>query len=153
MKPTTKQEDTNNRAAGRRRREGEAGFTLVELLVVMVILGLLASLVAPNIFGASVKARVQAARTQISSLSTAMDSFALDTGRYPSSGEGLQSLVEAPAGLSKWDGPYIKKIPKDPWDREYQYSGPTSGSDYTISSYGADGSSGGEGHDADITNN
>jgi general secretion pathway protein G len=92
------------------RRSAQAGFTLVELLVVMVILGLLASLVAPNIFGAGEKARVQAARTQMSSLSTALDSFALDTGRYPASGEGLQALVDSPGGLTRWDGPYIKRI-------------------------------------------
>jgi general secretion pathway protein G len=144
-------EETMTEREKRRRRQ--RGFTLIELLVVMVILGLLASLVAPNIFGAGEKARVQATRTQISSLSTALDAFALDTGRYPNSSEGLDALVDAPSGLSRWDGPYIKKIPTDAWGRPFEYSAPTSGSNYTVKSLGADGAAGGDARDADITNN
>ena len=124
----------------RNRRDRRAGFTLVELLVVMVILGLLASLVLPNVFGQAEKARVKTARVQITTLGTALDAFALDVGRYPSGGEGLDALVSAPAGVDRWDGPYIKKkVPKDPWGREFEYSEPQSAGDYEIKSLGADG--------------
>ena len=122
------------------RRDGRAGFTLVELLVVMVILGLLASLVLPNVFGAAEKARVKTARVQIVSLGTALDAYALDVGSYPSGGAGLEALVSAPAGVDRWDGPYIKKrVPKDPWGRDFEYSEPQSSGDYVIKSLGADG--------------
>ncbi|MFT5040806.1 MAG: general secretion pathway protein G, partial [Hyphomicrobiaceae bacterium] len=128
-------------------------FTLIELLVVMVILGLLASLVAPNIFGAAEKAKVQSTRVQISSLSTSLDAFALDNGRYPNSSEGLEALVSAPSGLKRWDGPYMKKLPSDGWQNAFVYSPPTGGSDYTIKSLGSDGVDGGDGKAGDITNN
>ena len=132
----------------------EAGFTLVELLVVMVILGLLASLVLPNFFGQVAKARVQATRVQIVSLATALDTFALDVGRYPDTQEGLAALRAAPAGAKRWDGPYLPKdVPKDPWGNDYGYRGPSGGSNYEITSNGADGRSGGEGDDADISSN
>ncbi len=139
------------------RRTRQRGFTLVELLVVMVILGLLASMVLPNFFGTSNKARIGIAKTQMSALGTALDSYALDTGRYPSTSEGLQALVDQPSGLDMWDGPYIKggKLPKDPWGAQFEYAGPGDGGggDYEIVCLGADGRRGGDENDADISTN
>ena len=124
----------------RNRRDRRAGFTLVELLVVMVILGLLASIVLPNVFGQAEKARVKTARVQIASLGAALDAYALDVGSYPAGGAGLDGLVSAPTGVDRWDGPYIKKkVPNDPWGRPYEYSEPQSSGDYEIKSLGADG--------------
>jgi len=134
------------------RKRRQAGFTMIELLVVMVILGLLAALVAPNFFGQAEKARVKTARLQIANLSTALDAMALDTGRYPSAQEGLRALLDPPSGMDMWDGPYLKKLPKDPWNHEYVYRGPQGSSDYEILCYGADGSPGGDGGNADISN-
>lgn len=125
---------------------------MIEMLVVLVILGLLAALVGPSMFGQASKARVKTARLQIANFSTALDAMALDTGRYPSSQEGLRALLDAPGGMDMWDGPYIKKLPKDPWNRDYVYRAPQSSSDYEIVSYGADGSPGGDGDGADISN-
>lgn len=136
----------------RRNRARERGFTLVELLVVMVILGLLASLVLPNFFGQAAKARVKTARIQMKTLETALDAYALDTGRYPSSQEGLAALLEQPSGMAMWDGPYLKgKLPKDPWGNDYEYSGPDAGSSYEIVCLGADGRRGGDEDNADIS--
>ena len=118
----------------------QAGFTLVELLVVMVILGLLASLVLPNFFGQAEKAREKTAKVQISTLANALDAYALDVGRYPSSAEGLDALVRQPGGVEQWDGPYLKKaVPKDPWGNPYDYRPPEGSSDYEIISPGPDG--------------
>lgn len=136
--------------AARRRREG--GFTMIELLVVMVILGLLAALVAPNFFREGAKARVKTARLQIANISTALDAMALDAGRYPTAQEGLRALIEAPSGMNGWDGPYLKKLPKDPWSNDYVYRGPQGSSSYEILCYGADGSPGGDGDNADLSN-
>jgi general secretion pathway protein G len=136
----------------RQRRSNERGFTLVELLVVMVILGLLASLVLPNFFGQAAKARVKTAVVQIKTLETALDAFALDTGRYPSTQEGLAALLEQPSGMAMWDGPYLKgKLPKDPWGNDYEYSGPDDGGNYEIVCLGADGRRGGDDDNADIS--
>jgi len=139
-----------NGAKGRRRN----GFTLIEILLVMAILGMLALMVLPNVVGQAEKARVKAAVAQIAALGTALDSFALDVGRYPTTQEGLDALVEAPSGLKMWDGPYTnKKIGLDPWANPYQYEGPEGDrSTYLLLSYGADGSPGGEGRNADISN-
>lgn len=138
----------------KRRRNDQRGFTLVELLVVMVILGLLASLVLPNFFRQGAKARVGVARTQIAQIGTALDAYALDTGRYPTDGEGLEALIEAPGDAKNWDGPYLKKaVPKDPWGNEYMYSTGGATGAYVLSSHGADGKSGGEGDNADISSN
>lgn len=142
----------NKRQEQTTRRRREAGFTMIELLVVMMILGLLAALVAPNIFGQASKARVKTARLQIANLGTALDAMALDTGRYPSASEGLGALLDAPSGMDMWDGPYLKKMPKDPWNHEYVYRGPGGGGDYEILCYGADGSPGGDGDNGDISN-
>jgi general secretion pathway protein G len=135
-----------------KKRDRQSGFTMIELLVVMVILGLLAALVAPNVFKFGVKGRISAAKSQISSLATALDALALDTGRYPSAQEGLRALLDAPQGMDMWDGPYLKKLPRDPWGHDYVYRGPQGGQDYEILSYGADGSPGGEGDNSDISN-
>ena len=133
------------------RERRQAGFTMIELLVVMVILGLLAALVAPNFFGQAAKARAKTARLQIANFSTALDAMALDTGRYPSAQEGLRALLDAPSGMDMWDGPYLKKLPKDPWNHDYVYRGPQGATDYEILCYGADGSPGGDGDNADIS--
>lgn len=130
---------------------GERGFTLVELLVVMVILGLLAALVVPSYLGRERKARAQAGRTQIELLGTALDTLRLDGGRYPSTREGLEALRTAPAGFPGWDGPYLKKaVPADPWGREYVYESPGEHGDYDLYSYGSDGAPGGESDASDI---
>jgi general secretion pathway protein G len=127
------------------------GFTLIELLVVMVILGLLAALVGPRLFGHVGAANQKAAKTQIEMLGQALDAFRLDVGRYPSTSEGLNALVTNP-GVEGWNGPYLKKgLPNDPWKKPYQYQAPGEHGDYDIVSYGADGAPGGEGESKDVT--
>ncbi len=128
---------------------GQAGFTLIELLVVMVIIGLLVALVGPNVMGRAEKAKPQAARAQIENLASALEMFKLDVGRYPTEQEGLSVLRQAPSGVDRWDGPYLRKqVPKDPWDRDYVYR--LSGKEFEVLSYGADGATGGSNVDADI---
>jgi general secretion pathway protein G len=129
------------------------GFTLIELLIVMIILGLLAALVVPRMFGKVGSSRQKAAKTQISILETALDTYRLDTGKYPSTEQGLQALRSKPDNVKNWDGPYLSKdIPKDPWGHPYKYKCPGEHGDYDIISYGADGVEGGEGENADIVN-
>ncbi|MDZ7861742.1 type II secretion system major pseudopilin GspG [Acidovorax sp.] len=134
------------------RRAG--GFTLIELLIVMVILGLLASLVGPRLFGQLDASKVKAARTQIEMLGAAMDTYRLDMSRYPGTDQGIAALSEKPADAAeaaRWRGPYLKKkVDKDPWGNSYVYRSPGEKSDYEISSLGADGKEGGTGDDADI---
>ena len=128
---------------------GQSGFTLIELLVVMVIIGLLVALVGPNVMGRAEKAKPQAARVQIENLSSALDMFKLDVGRYPTEEEGLAALREELSGVARWDGPYLRKrVPKDPWDQAYVYR--RSGREFEVLSYGADGVTGGSNVDADI---
>jgi general secretion pathway protein G len=135
------------------RRRRQAGFTLIEIMVVMVIIGLLMALVGPNLIGRSEKAKSQAAAMQIERLGTVLDTFRLDIGRYPTTQEGLQALVARPSGLERWDGPYLNKgVPKDPWDRPYVYRSPGDGGrPYDIYSLGADGAPGGTDQNRDIT--
>jgi len=114
------------------------GFTLIELLIVMIIIGLLAALVGPKMFGKVEKSRLQAARAQISLFETALDTYRLDNRRYPESNDGLDALVKNPGGDENWDGPYLKKIPKDPWGHDYVYSC-DSPDTYVIASCGPDG--------------
>ena len=130
-----------------------AGFTLVELLVVLVILTLLASLVGPRLLDQLGGAKAKTARVQIAEIEQALDLYKLDIGRYPTEQEGLRALVERPANVTGWKGPYLKKgLPSDPWNNPYQYKpvGRHGGPD--IYSLGADGKPGGEGDDADIYN-
>lgn len=134
----------------RRHIMNTQGFTLVELIVVMVILGMLAALVAPKFFGKIGKGKQSAVKTQIELLGQALDTFRLDTGRYPTTGEGLGALLTDP-GVNNWDGPYLKKaVPNDPWSRPYHYESPGNHGDYDLYSFGADGSPGGEGESKDI---
>lgn len=127
------------------------GFTLIELLVVMVIIGLLAALVAPKLFPKLGKGKIAAAKAQIELFGQALDQFRLDVGRYPTTQEGLNSLVTSP-GLDKWEGPYLKKgIPPDPWGNAYIYQCPGAHGEYDLSTYGRDAKPGGEGEDQDVT--
>ena len=129
----------------------QQGFTLIELLIVMVILGLLAALVGPRMFGKVGKSRQKAANAQISLFETALDIYRLDIGKYPTTEQGLQALRVKPDDVEKWDGPYLPKdVPLDPWGNSYVYESPGEHGDYDIISLGADGDPGGEGEDTDI---
>jgi general secretion pathway protein G len=134
------------------QKHPECGFTLIELLVVLVILGLLAGLVGPQVLRHLGGAKSDTAQLQISELGAGLDLFHLEVGRYPSSSEGLQALVEAPSSASNWHGPYLKKstLPKDPWGNEYIYHFPGDHGPYDLYSYGADNAEGGEGDNKDI---
>ncbi len=129
------------------------GFTLLELLVVMVIIGLLASYVGPKFFSQIGKSEVKAARAQIDALEKALDQYRLDLGRYPTTEQGLAVLMERPAGEQKWSGPYLKKaVPNDPWGRPYVYRQPGEHGEYDLLSLGKDGQPGGTGEAEDINN-
>lgn len=134
------------------RKASVQGFTLLELLVVMVIIGLLAGYVAPRYFGQIGKSEVKVAKAQIDALEKALDQYRLDTGHYPSSEAGLNALVTKPASEPKWAGPYLKKsVPLDPWGRPYAYKAPGEHGEFDLLSYGKDGQPGGTGEAADIT--
>ncbi|TSA19234.1 MAG: type II secretion system protein GspG [Betaproteobacteria bacterium] len=144
---------TSSRGKSGLRSVAARGFTLLELLVVMVIIGLLAGYVAPKYFAQIGKSEVKVARAQIDALEKALDQYRLDVGRYPSSEQGLSALVTPPANEPKWQGPYLKKaVPPDPWGRAYLYRYPGEHGDVDLFSYGRDGQAGGKGEDADITN-
>lgn len=129
------------------------GFTLLELLVVMVIIGLLAGYVGPKYFSQIGKSEIKLARAQINALDTSLDQFRLDNGHYPSMEDGLAALVTRPASEARWDGPYLKKnVPHDPWGRPYVYKIPGEHGEYDLVSLGKDGQQGGEGEAADVTN-
>jgi general secretion pathway protein G len=131
--------------------KNEKGFTLVELIVVVIIIGLLAGLVLPQFIKQEEKATAKAARAQIELLGTALDTFRLDVGRYPTTQEGLQALTQKPGGAERWDGPYLKKdVPNDPWGKPYIYKSPGDHGPYDIVSYGADGVPGGEATNRDV---
>jgi general secretion pathway protein G len=133
-----------------KRRQMEKGFTLIEILVVMVIIALLASLVAPRLFPKLGKGKQATAKAQIELLGQALDQFRLDTGRYPSTQEGLNALVTNP-NIENWDGPYLKKaLPNDPWGKSYIYQCPGTHGEYDLLSYGRDGAQGGDGEDKDV---
>ena len=134
-----------------RWQKDSRGFTLIELMVVVVILGLLAAFVAPKFFGKLSTAKVKAAKVQIEMFGTALDGFRLDVGRYPTTEEGLKALREKPSGVDKWEGPYLpKEIPLDPWGNAYVYRSPSEYGDYDIVSYGLDKAEGGEGENQDV---
>jgi len=137
----------------KRPKKREKGFTLIEMLIVMVILGLLAALVGPRMFGKVGKSRQKAAKAQIALFETALDTYRLDTSKYPTTDQGLQALRTKPDGVERWDGPYLPKdVPLDPWGHVYDYRSPGEHGDYDITSYGADGSSGGQDEDGDVVN-
>jgi general secretion pathway protein G len=129
----------------------ERGFTLMELVVVIIIIGVLAALVAPKFFGRVSEAKQKAAKAQIELFGTAFDSLRLDVGRYPTTEEGLKALREKPSGMETWKGPYLpKEIPADPWGNPYVYKSPGAHGDYDMISYGLDRTEGGEGENQDI---
>ncbi len=128
------------------------GFTLIELIVVILILGLLAGLVAPRLFKHATQAKITVCKAQIAAFQTALGAYKLDTGNFPTTDQGLQALRTLPAGVMNWNGPYLPKdIPLDPWNRPYIYKFPGEhGDEPDIISYGADGLPGGDGENADI---
>lgn len=140
------------RAPGRGLRDRHSGFTLVELLVVLVILGLIMALVGPRVLGYLSSSRTKAASLQLSSFKSSLDLYYIDVGRYPSKSEGLKALVDKPPGVDGWNGPYLQQqtVPLDPWGNAYQYSVPGTKGPYRILTYGANGTTGGTGADADI---
>jgi general secretion pathway protein G len=128
-----------------------SGFTLLELLVVIVIIGLLAGYVAPRYFSQVGRSEIQVAKAQIESLEKALDQYRLDMRRYPSTEEGLDALVVKPSSATSWNGPYLKKaVPSDPWGRAYVYRTPGAKAEYEVVTYGRDGKPGGTGEDADL---
>ncbi|WP_395666323.1 type II secretion system major pseudopilin GspG [Methylocella sp.] len=136
----------------RRRRGGEAGFTLVEILVVITIIGLIMGLVGPRVLNYLSESKVKAATIQIESLSSALDLYFLDNGRYPTTAQGLAALAQRPGGASSWNGPYLKgaNVPLDPWGNPYRYRAPAEHAPFEIVSLGSDGQEGGAGLAADI---
>jgi general secretion pathway protein G len=144
---------TANKNRERRHRCGEDGFTLVEMLVVISIIGLIMGLVGPRVLNYLSESKVKAARIQLQSFGSALDLFYLDAGRFPSSSEGLAALVQRMPGVSAWNGPYVKggNLPNDPWNHPYLYRSPGEHAPYDIISYGSDGQEGGTGTAADIS--
>ena len=135
------------------RRRGQGGFTLVEILVVIAIIALIVSLVGPRVLYYLGESKVKAAKIQIQGFSSALDLFNLDTGRYPTTSEGLVALIRSPGNIPSWNGPYLKSgsVPDDPWGKPYVYRSPGEHGAYDIMSYGSDGNEGGTGTAADIT--
>jgi general secretion pathway protein G len=129
----------------------QKGFTLIEIVIVVIIIGLLAALVGPRLFGKVSEAKLKTAKAQIELFGTALDAFRLDVGRYPTSEEGLKVLREKPSDTEMWKGPYLnKEIPVDPWGRPYVYKSPGEHGEYDLISYGLDGTEGGEGENQDV---
>jgi general secretion pathway protein G len=136
-----------------RRRNGEAGFTLVEILVVITIIGLIMAIVGPRVLNYLGESKVKAVKIQMESFGSALDLYYLDMGSYPGSGDGLTALVQRPGNAEQWNGPYLKGgvVPNDPWGHPYVYRSPAERAPYEIVSYGADGQEGGTGTAADIS--
>ena len=149
----------DRRAAHRRQRRicqqnvGQQGFTLVEMLVVITIIGLIMGLIGPRVLNYLNESKVKAARIQLQSFGSALDLFYLDAGRFPSTAEGLGALVQRTPGIAAWNGPYLKggNLPNDPWSHPYVYRAPGEHGPYDIVSYGSDGQEGGSGLAADIS--
>jgi len=135
------------------RKQRQSGMTLIEILVVLVLIGIVLGIVGGNFIGRGEKAKGDAARIEIGQIGQALDLYKLEIGRYPTTQDGLQALITAPAGTDRWNGPYWKNktIPKDPWGNEYRYVAPGQHGAFDIVSLGADGKEGGEGADRDIT--
>ncbi len=132
-------------------RRKDRGFTLIEILIVIIIIGLLASLVGPKLFSKVSVAKQKSAKAQIELFGTALDALRLDVGKYPTTEEGLKALREKPSGMEGWKGPYLpKEIPSDPWGRPYVYKCPGEHGEYDLVSFGLDGVEGGEGENMDI---
>jgi len=133
-------------------RDGERGFTLVEMLVVITIIGLIMGLIGPRVLNYLGESKVKTAKIQLQSFSGALDLFYLDVGRYPTTSEGLAALARRPPGVASWNGPYLKggAVPNDPWNGPYVYRAPGEHGAYDIVSYGSDGQEGGSGTAADI---
>lgn len=133
-------------------RRPTRGFTLVELLVVLAILGLLAGLVGPQVMKFLGGSKTKTAKLQIEDLGGAMDLYRLEVGRYPTTSEGLEALVQQPSGAPNWNGPYLRKsqVPKDPWGADYQYRSPGEHGAFDIWALGADGQEGGDGENQDV---
>jgi general secretion pathway protein G len=142
-----------NEKRERRPDVGQQGFTLVEMLVVITIIGLIMGLIGPRVLNYLNESKVKTARIQLQSFSGALDLFYLDAGRFPSSSEGLAALVQRTPGVSAWNGPYLKggSLPNDPWNHAYVYRSPGERGPYEIISYGSDGQEGGSGIAADIS--
>jgi len=140
--------------SARMARRSQSGFTLIELLVVLVILGLLASLVGPRVMKHVGESKSKTAALQIEQLSNALEIYRLEVGNYPSNEQGLLALVEKPAGVSNWNGPYLAKsvVRKDPWGADYLYRYPGEKGSYDIWTLGSDGMEGGEGENRDVNN-
>jgi general secretion pathway protein G len=139
--------------AQHRDRRNEQGFTLVEMLVVITIIGLIMGLIGPRVLNYLSESKVKAAKIQLQSFGSALDLFYLDAGRFPSTAEGLTALVQRTPGVSAWNGPYLKggNVPNDPWNHSYIYRSPGQRGAYEIMSYGSDGQEGGTGIAADIS--
>lgn len=130
----------------------QSGFTMIEIMVVVAILGILAAMIVPNIIGKDDKARVTTAKSDIKAISSALDMYKLDNYKYPTTEQGLEALVNKPENAKNWpEGGYLKKIPTDPWENPFVYVSPAEGAPYEITSYGSDGQEGGEGYAADIS--
>lgn len=144
---------TPQRRRSRAGRTAQAGFTLIEMLVVITIIGLIMALVAPRVLDYLAESKVKAAKIQIASFGSALDLYYLDVGHYPTSSEGLAALVARPGNLATWSGPYLNGgvVPEDPWGHDYVYRSPGEHGPYDIVSYGSDGHEGGTGTASDIT--
>ncbi len=147
--------ETERTGPDRSKRKGtlsnNGGFTLIEIIVVVIIMGLLAALVVPKFFGKVEQAKVKSTYAQIELLGSALDMYRLDAGKYPTSNEGLKALRERPASATEWTGPYLKKeLPNDAWGNPFSYTSPGKHGDYDLVSFGADGTEGGDNEDKDI---